>query len=207
MVSLFLDNHDVPRFMQDAGELADDERVRRYRLALVALFTLPGIPQLYYGDELGMLGAYPENRRDLPAWAFDPATRAGARAGYLGDPAQTFAFTRTLIMLRNAHPALWQGYFAELWRPNGGKNLYAYFRAAAGDRVLVIIDNGTGPSGDIDLGFATHGGIAAQDRAGWPDGTVLHDVLGTGAPATVTVAAGKIRVNMPAKTAGVYFAE
>jgi glycosidase len=205
MVSTFLDNHDVPRFMEEAGGIADAERVRRYRLALVALFTLPGIPQLYYGDELGALGAFPENRRDMPAWAFDAATRAGARPGYFGDPAETFALTKMLIALRGAHPALHEGYYSEIWRPNGGKNLFAFYRAAAGgDRVLVVIDNGTGPSGDIDLPFAQNPGITPADRAAWPDGTVLVDVLGHGAPATLTVQGGKIKVNMPAKTAGVY---
>lgn len=204
MVTTFLDNHDLPRFMQEAGDLPDAERGRRYRLALVALFTLPGIPQLYYGDELGMLGNYPDNRRDMPAWAFDPATRAGAHDGYLGDPAQTFALTRSLIALRRQHAALHDGYYSELWRPNSGANLYAFYRAAAGDRALVVIDNGTGDSGNIDLHFATNPGITTADRAAWPDGTVLHDVLGLGAPATVTVSGGTIRVAMPSKTAAIY---
>lgn len=206
MVSLFLDNHDVPRFMQEAGDLSDAERVRRYRLALVALFTLPGIPQLYYGDELGALGDGSDNRRDMPAWAFDPSQRAGAKPGYFGDPAETFSLTRSLVELRNEHPALWQGYFCEMWRPNGGTNLYSYYRAAAGDRVLVVIDNGTGASGDIDLKFSTKAGITLEDRAAWPDGIELHDVLGLGAPSTLTVADGKIKVDMPSKTAGVYVA-
>jgi hypothetical protein len=141
----------------------------------------------------------------MPAWAFDAATRAGARPGYFGDPAETFALTKMLIALRGAHPALHEGYYSEIWRPNGGKNLFAFYRAAAGgDRVLVVIDNGTGPSGDIDLPFAQNPGITPADRAAWPDGTVLVDVLGHGAPATLTVQGGKIKVNMPAKTAGVY---
>ncbi len=206
MISTFLDNHDVPRFMQEAGQLADGERVRRYRLALAALFTLPGIPQLYYGDELGMLGASPDNRRDMPAWAWQPATRAGARADYLGDPGETFALVRRLIALRSAHAALFEGYYREVWRPNGGKNLYAFYRAATHDRVLVVLWGGGAASGAITMPFVTNGGIPPADRAAWPDGTVLHDALGLGAPATLTVQNGKISASFPARTAGIYFA-
>ncbi|MCA9540020.1 MAG: hypothetical protein KC620_14080, partial [Myxococcales bacterium] len=69
--NLFLENHDVPRF---ASEITTDdagEAVDRYHLALAVLMTTPGTPQLYAGTELGMIGRWPENRRDHPAWAFD----------------------------------------------------------------------------------------------------------------------------------------
>jgi hypothetical protein len=47
-------------------------------------------------------------------------------------------------------------------------------------------------------------GIAAEDRAAWPDGTVLHEVAGLGAPATARVEGGRIRVEMPGKSAAIY---
>lgn len=206
LLATFLDNHDVPRFLSEAGDLADAELVRRYRLALVALFTLPGIPQVYAGDELGMIGVYPDNRRDLPPWAFDPASRGGARAGYAGDPAETFALTRRLIALRRTRPALHEGYYAETWRPNGGANLFGYYRAAGGDRVLVVM-NGGAEAATVTMRFATNPGITAADRAAWPDGTVLHDVLGLGAPATLTPGGGELRVALPGRTAAIYVAD
>ena len=203
-MSTFLDNHDVPRFLTEAGSgVADAELVRRYRLALAALFTLPGIPQLYYGDELGMLGVFPDNRRDMPAWAFDPATRGGARAGYAGDPAATFALTRRLIALRRDHAALHRGGFVELWRQNGGSaNVLAYFRSADDDRAFVILNNGGAAA--MRVPFRTNGGVRDADRAAWPDGTVLHEQLGLGAPATAAVTGGQIHVDLPARTPAVY---
>ena len=51
MLTTFLDNHDVPRFLSEAGALDAGEAARRETQGLVALFTLPGIPQLYAGDD------------------------------------------------------------------------------------------------------------------------------------------------------------
>ena len=55
MVNL-LDNHDVPRFVEEipSGTAGSDAQAR-YHLALTALLTLPGVPQIYYGNELGIV--------------------------------------------------------------------------------------------------------------------------------------------------------
>jgi glycosidase len=75
-------NHDTTRFISEAhGDAARDpwgpivaaqptvaESYQRHRLALGLLFTLPGIPVLYYGDEVGLAGgADPDSRRVMPA--------------------------------------------------------------------------------------------------------------------------------------------
>src|SRR5207302_1388663 len=86
-----LDNHDTGRFASEAGNLAPDELQRRLRLGLLALLTLPGIPQLYTGDELGILGGNdPDNRRDMPAWC-STTPRKWARRALSSSPAATCA--------------------------------------------------------------------------------------------------------------------
>ncbi|MGN1452057.1 MAG: alpha-amylase family glycosyl hydrolase, partial [Eubacteriales bacterium] len=85
----FLSTHDTPRITSILGGMPEDisraraqdfslspgERklaLRRHALAAALLFTLPGIPCIYYGDELGLEGGPdPLNRRTFPAEGFD----------------------------------------------------------------------------------------------------------------------------------------
>lgn len=79
----FADNHDVERVYARGT-------VRAARQCLAALFTLPGLPCVYYGTEAGLAGA----REQM----FDDA---------LADPSRPEnKFLRKLISLRKEHPAL-----------------------------------------------------------------------------------------------------
>jgi alpha-amylase len=206
MKTTMLDNHDVPRFLTEAGAgVLSAELASRYSLALTALFTLPGIPQLYYGDELGMLGAYPDNRRDMPDWAWDAAGRSAPHAGYLPSSQATFELTKTLARIRRENAALSDGYYAELWRPNGGtSNALAFFRGAGSSRLVVVIHNDAGASGSLALPYSNSANVTAADRAAWPEGTVLDDLLKIGAPPTLTLSGGKLTWSATGNVAGIY---
>jgi len=56
------------------------------------------------------------------------------------------------------------------------------------------------------LPFRTNPGVSTGDREAWPDGTVLHDLLGLGAPPSATVIDGEIRIALPARTPALYVA-
>lgn len=66
--AIMLENHDLPRFASQVQGATASERVARMHQGLALLMLTPGIPQLYAGTELGMMGEWPENRRDMPAW-------------------------------------------------------------------------------------------------------------------------------------------
>lgn len=62
MMLTFLDNHDMGRMYS-----AVNSDMQKYMNALTLLFSMRGIPQLYYGDEIGLLGGHdPYNRNEFP---------------------------------------------------------------------------------------------------------------------------------------------
>lgn len=61
LMGTFIDNHDVPRFVNRL-----DEPVRRLEQALAVAMTYTGIPVVYYGTEIALPGGNdPDNRRDM----------------------------------------------------------------------------------------------------------------------------------------------
>lgn len=119
-VATFLTNHDQNRVME---ELSLD--VPRAKAAAALLLTLPGIPFVYYGEEIGMLGRKPDEdiRRpmqwsDAPAAGFTTGTPWRALnpnyadwnvAGQTDDPESLLSAYRRFIAARNASPALRRG--------------------------------------------------------------------------------------------------
>jgi glycosidase len=119
----FLTNHDQDRV---ASQLNSD--ASELRVAADLLLTGPGVPFIYYGEEIGMTGRKPDERirtpmrwdMTSPAYGFsthdpweamsdDPATTNVASES--ADPGSLLSRYRDLIRLRAAHPALAEGAF------------------------------------------------------------------------------------------------
>lgn len=83
VMSRILGNHDTTRFISEANgdawsdpwtnppvEPSDPAAHARHRMGLALLLTLPGMPTMYYGDEIGLAGGSdPDSRRVMPALA------------------------------------------------------------------------------------------------------------------------------------------
>ena len=141
-----MDSHDKIRYMAYAdGDLAindgrasdfawnnppevnDVKSYDKLKLHLAYLLTIPGIPIIYYGDEIGMTGASdPDNRRMM---RFDDELNENEK--------QTFNHVSKLIHIRKEHPALRYGDFLTL---QADENIYAYLRSDMNERVLVIVN-------------------------------------------------------------------
>jgi glycosidase len=173
---VFLTNHDQPRVM---AELADPALART---AAELLLTSPGVPFVYYGEEVGLDGTKPDEQIRTPMpWTakgpgvgFTTATPWEApSAGFEGanvatensDPASLLSTYRTLIQLRGAHSALSGGDAVVLDTPED--TVLAVVRRSPEETVLVITNLGitaaSGPTLDLSplAGCVPGGGAVA----------------------------------------------
>lgn len=149
----FLSNHDVTRALTAYAD------PRHLYPALIALLTLPGIPMLYYGDEVGMTGHKADGdhvlRRPLPA----PGQPWPDEKGHL------YRETARLARIRRAHPSLLYGRFAAF---DAGPTTCAFLRHHARETTVVALN------ADTEDAAAWSVPTAAE---GIPDGTRFQDVL------------------------------
>jgi neopullulanase len=130
----FFGNHDVTRFASAEGSSA-----AKLKSAFALTLTLRGIPELYYGDEIGMPGGGdPDNRRDFPGGWREDTRNAFTEEGRTREQQELFAYVRELLRLRREHAALTGG---RLWHLFSDQTSYAFLRESEDERVLVILQN------------------------------------------------------------------
>lgn len=211
----FLDNHDTTRFINEPGiGVPETEIMRRQQLALGLLFTLPGIPQIYYGTEIGMYGRKdPDNRFDMPYWAWTDSERVKASKRYrltptrfLPEPKVVFEHTKKLIEIRKQNEALKHGSYTELWRQNGAPNpnVLSFVRATEDTVIIVIMNNGPAPSGDMEIPIKKNTNLPDSARKLLHEGAELKDLLDEGAPDILRISQGSLAVKIYPKTLGIY---
>ena len=100
---------------------------KKERLYLSYLLSIPGIPTIYYGDEIGMTGAAdPDNRRMM---------RFGDQLN--DNEKENLKLVSKLIHLRDDHPALRYGDYFSL---KADTNIFAYLRSDMNERILIILN-------------------------------------------------------------------
>jgi glycosidase len=130
----FFGNHDVTRFASAEGSSAS-----KLKLAFGLTLTLRGIPQLYYGDEIGMAGAGdPDNRRDFPGGWREDTHNAFTEEGRTREQQEIFSYVQTLLKLRHGHTALSSG---RLWHLFSDDSSYVFLRESEEERVLIVFNN------------------------------------------------------------------
>ena len=151
-MSPFMGNHDIDRYatyiegcdnwqlfggcqdllaQRGPVTVAQQALIDELALSWAFIVTQPGVPLLYYGDEIGLAGANdPDNRRMMP-W-----TRSQAEDALLDR-------FRKLAQARRDLPALQTGDRRELWVDD---DLYVYARYQSGQpTVIVALAMGGGP--------------------------------------------------------------
>jgi glycosidase len=171
-------NHDQDRV---ASELAEDPA--RLKLAAGLLLTLPGVPFIYYGEEIGQVGAKPDEmiRNPMP-WTggihggFTAATRPWEPlqpgherrnvAAQDADPDSLLNHYRRLVRLRLSEPALSHGDARNL--DTGRRDVVAWERIAGGRRVTVIANLSAAEVRDYRLPQAANVPFATELLSGAP---------------------------------------
>ncbi len=130
----FLDNHDVARFF---GYVNRD--MRKFKMGIAMLFTLRGIPSLYYGTELLMAqtDGHGKIREDvMGGWPGDPQNKF-SREGRSEEENEAYDFIAAMAALRQKHAALQDGHTVQFVPEQG---FYAYFRSSETETFLIAMN-------------------------------------------------------------------
>lgn len=174
----FLTNHDQNRVMtQLEGDLP------HAKMAASLLLTLPGNPFIYYGEEIGMLGAKPDELiREPMRWTPDDSqgqttwevaeNNTGKKglsvSEQTGDSASLLSHYRKLIRMRSRIPALKDGAIQEYATNQPG--ITAYTRMTE-DQAVLVAHNLTGS--ELTLTLDAEGKSYANLLAATGEGTGL----------------------------------
>ncbi|MEN6357102.1 MAG: alpha-amylase family glycosyl hydrolase [Armatimonadota bacterium] len=208
-VSLISGNHDIGRCSQGC----DSEDLK---LIFAFLLTMPGVPFIYYGDEIGMRylsglpskegGFHRTGARTPMQWSaeanagfstadpsklylpVDPSPDAPNVADQQGKPDSLLETVRALIKLRKDNPALCaDGEFSPVyWEPNGYP--FVFLRTLNGERMLVAF-NPSGKPAEVEFQIT---------------GSGFKNELMMGKGAHIAESSGKIKLKMDGVSYGVF---
>ena len=137
-ILVFFENHDTERF----NEMFKGD-VRYYKMAMSLIATVRGIPQIYYGSEIGMQGDKNKGgdadiRRDFPGgWKSDSQNAFNPETQTL-EQKQFHDYTQKLLTWRKGKEVIHTGK-TKHYMPK--EKVYVYFRYNKNEKVMVVINN------------------------------------------------------------------
>ncbi len=165
----FLTNHDMNRAMSQLGS-----NTAKAKIAADLLLTLPGIPYIYYGEEIGMTGSgVDENKRTPLQWS--NTSQGGFTTGtpwravnsdyttkniatQQADANSLWNKYRKLIALRNDEIALRRGDYKNI--SSSTSSAFSFLRQYGTENIIVVSNPGTSDLSNVTISL-TQGGIAA----------------------------------------------
>ncbi|MDD4086997.1 MAG: glycoside hydrolase family 13 protein [Bacteroidales bacterium] len=133
----FLDNHDMDRIATTLGE-----DIKKQKMAATFLLTVRGVPQLYYGNELGTPGVehkgHGQMRNDFSGGWPDDSKNAFTSEGRSPDENELWNHFRTLLHYRKNTTALQNGKMTH-YIPEDG--VYVYFRSDEKQTIMIVLNN------------------------------------------------------------------
>ncbi|WP_165370562.1 alpha-amylase family glycosyl hydrolase [Hymenobacter persicinus] len=159
----FLTNHDQNRVMSVLGG-----NMPRMKQAAALYLTMPGVPFLYYGEEIGMLGTGVDEEKRKPMqwndsfyagfstvrpWRTVNSNFAQYNVATMqADPTSLLAHYKKLISLRLAQPVLRRGYLLPVTAPT--TSLLSYARVYEQEGVVVVANLGSSAASSAAVSLA-----------------------------------------------------
>ena len=136
-ILIFAENHDTQRF----NNLVKED-LTKFKMAMSFLMTTRGIPQIYYGSEIGMTGNKDKSdgdiRRDFPGGWQGDSINAFSANGRTTAQNEYFNFLAKLLNWRKSKPVIHNGLLMQYVPEN---DTYVYFRYNDTETIMVIINN------------------------------------------------------------------
>lgn len=137
-VMVFFENHDTERW----NEIFNDDP-KAYKLGLTLISTVRGIPQIYYGSEVGMRGDKNKGgdadiRRDFPGGWKSDKINAFNPSNQTPDQKEFYQFTQKLLNWRKGKEVIHTGKTKNFVPQN---NVFVYFRYNEKESVMVVLNN------------------------------------------------------------------
>ena len=131
----FVENHDNDRYFSVIGE-----DFNKYKLGLTWLYTIRGVPQMYYGTEFLMKNfknpTDAEVRKDFPGGFRTDVENKFSASGRNAQENEAFEFNKKILNYRKTSEALTKGKFMQFTPFDGG--VYVYFRYTEKQTVMVV---------------------------------------------------------------------
>lgn len=136
---VFAENHDTDRINN-----VYKNDFQKYKLAMTLIATVRGIPQIYYGSEIGMAGSKSvgdgDIRRDFPGGWNGDAKNAFTASGRNQEQQKFHDFSAKLFNWRKNKSVI---HFGKTTHYVPENNVYVYFRYSNSETVMVILNNDT----------------------------------------------------------------
>ena len=137
-ILVFFENHDTERF----NEIFNGDS-KYYKMALTLISTVRGIPQIYYGSEIGMRGDKNKGgdadiRRDFPGgWKEDKQNAFNIQT-QTKEQKEFYDFTQKILNWRKGKELIHTGK-TKHYMPKD--KVYVYFRYNEKEKVMVVLNN------------------------------------------------------------------
>ncbi len=131
-VLVFLDNHDIARFMDEG------DPVWKFKQGVAFLLTTRGIPQIYYGTEIAMAGSK-SLRADFPGGWKEDKVNAFTKEGRSPVQNECWDYISRLLNWRQTSEAVKKGKLVH-YTPDNSTKCYVYARICRDEVVLVMLN-------------------------------------------------------------------